>query len=345
MFKIATSLCALLAALALAMPAQATAASAKSKTASSQKSGKAAKSSAKKAPAKTAKTAKKSTNRQQIKKNAIANARKSVHVTRATARPITLENPGLSSSAALIMDERTGEVLYQKNPDELAPIASITKLMTAMVVLDAQLPLNELLTISQEDVDTLKNTSSRLAIGTTLTRGELLLLSLMSSENRAASALSRHYPGGRDQFIRKMNEKAASIGMPRSRFFDATGLTPHNVSTPRELAILVKTAHEYPEIHQFSTSSEYNFISNLNGRTQSFHNTNPLVNSQAWEIGLSKTGYINEAGRCLVMQATINDAPVVMVLLDSNGKYTRLGDAQRIRKWLETTSAHNSRAG
>ena len=342
MFKIATSLCALLAALALAMPAQATAASTKSKTVSSQKTGKTAKSSAKKTPPKAAK---KSANRQQIKKNAIANARKSVHVTRVIARPITLESPGLSSSAALIMHERTGEVLYQKNPDELAPIASITKLMTAMVVLDAQLPLNELLTISQEDVDTLKNTSSRLAIGTTLTRGELLLLSLMSSENRAASALSRHFPGGRDQFIRKMNEKATSIGMPRSRFFDATGLTPNNVSTPRELAILVKTAHEYPEIHQFSTSSEYNFVSNLNGRTQSFHNTNPLVNSQAWEIGLSKTGYINEAGRCLVMQATINDAPVVMVLLDSNGKYTRVGDAQRIRKWLETTSAHNSRAG
>jgi len=339
MFKISTSLCALVAALALAMPAQATAASAKSKTASSQKQGKAA---AKKIGKKTVKQASK---RQQIKKNAIANARKSVHVTRVTARPITLENPGLSSSAALIMHERTGEVLYQKNPDELAPIASITKLMTAMVVLDAQLPLNELLTIGQEDVDTLKNTSSRLAIGTTLTRGELLLLSLMSSENRAASALSRYYPGGRDQFIRKMNEKAASIGMHRSRFFDATGLTPNNVSTPRELAILVKTAHEYPEIHQFSTSSEYNFISNLNGRTQSFHNTNPLVNSQAWEIGLSKTGYINEAGRCLVMQATINDAPVVMVLLDSNGKYTRVGDAQRVRKWLETTSAHLSRAG
>ncbi|MCX7204477.1 MAG: D-alanyl-D-alanine endopeptidase [Proteobacteria bacterium] len=259
--------------------------------------------------------------------------------------PTTLDNPGVQSVGVLVLNEQNGEIMYEKNADTLTPIASITKLMTAMVTLDAQLPLNELLTISQADVDTLKNTSSRLTVGTTLTRGELLLLALMASENRAAAALARTFPAGQAVFIRKMNEKAQSLGMRNSRFYDSTGLTPNNISTPRELALMVKAAHRYPEIHDFTTSSEYSFVSNQSGRNLAFHNTNPLVKEVDWNIGVSKTGFINEAGRCLVMQATINGTPVVIVLLDSNGKYTRIGDAQRVRKWIETTSFSKLRAG
>ena len=280
-----------------------------------------------------------------VSSRAIANARRDVSIARASARPSTLEHPGVQSSGALVINQLTGEVIYEKNADAITPIASITKLMTAMVVLDAKLPLNELISISEEDVDKLKGTGSRLTPGLTLTRGEMLLLALMSSENRAASALSRHYPGGRDAFIHAMNVKAASLGMSHSRFFDSSGLNPNNVSTARELALMVKAARAYPEIHQFSTSSEYSLTSSRNGRTLAFHNTNPLVKDDGWEIGLSKTGYISEAGRCLVMQAKINDTPVVMVLMDSNGKYTRIGDAQRVRKWLETSPVAKLRAG
>lgn len=280
-----------------------------------------------------------------VSSRAIANARRDVRIARTSARPTTLEHPGVQSAGALVINQLTGEVIYEKNADAITPIASITKLMTAMVVLDAKLPLNELLPISEEDVDKLKGTSSRLSPGVTLTRGEMLLLALMSSENRAASALSRHYPGGRDAFVAAMNAKAASLGMARSRFYDSSGLNPNNVSTARELAQMVKAAREYPEIHQFSTSSEYSLTSSRNGRTLAFHNTNPLVKNDNWEIGLSKTGYINEAGHCIVMQAKINDTPVVMVLMDSTGKYTRIGDAQRVRRWLETSPVAKLRAG
>ncbi|WP_148715198.1 D-alanyl-D-alanine endopeptidase [Chitinolyticbacter meiyuanensis] len=276
---------------------------------------------------------------------ATANARRNVSVARAVAAPVVSEHPGVQSAGVLIMSERSGEVVYEKNADAVAPIASITKLMTAMVVLDAQLPMNELLSIGPEDVDTLKNTSSRLGVGTQLTRAEMLLLALMSSENRAASSLSRHYPGGQPAFLRRMNDKARELGLPHTRFFDATGLTPNNVSTARELAKLVTAAHRYAEIHHFSTSSEYAFISNLTGRELQFRNTNPLVRESDWTIGLSKTGYTNEAGRCLVMQATINGSPVVMVLLDSDGKFTRIGDANRVRKWLETSPYAQLHAG
>lgn len=294
-------------------------------------------------PAKKQVAAKKSG--KNVANRAIANARKDVQVSRASARPSTLAHPGVQSSAVLVINQLTGEVIYEKNADDITPIASITKLMTAMVVLDAKLPLNELISISRDDIDTLKGTTSRLAPGLTLTRGEMLLLALMSSENRAASALARHYPGGSDGFIRAMNAKAASLGMHRSSFHDATGLSPENISTPRELALMVQAARAYPEIHQFSTASEYIFSSSLNGRELVFRNTNPLVKNDDWEIGLSKTGYISEAGRCLVMQARISDTPVVMVLMDSNGKYTRIGDAQRVRKWLETSPVAGLRAG
>ncbi len=349
------SCCTLVAALGLVVPATAAANtghksatkssisktsshSAKAKASAKNKSAKATKT------LKTTKTATKSSNKQ-ITNRAIANARKDVTISRALAMSTTLDNPGVQSTGVLVLNEQSGEIMFEKNADAVTPIASITKLMTAMVTLDAQLPLNELLTISQADIDTLKNTSSRLTVGTTLTRGELLLLALMASENRAAAALARTFPAGQATFIRKMNEKAQSLGMRTSRFYDSTGLTPNNVSTPRELALMVKAAHRYPEIHDFTTSSEYSFVSNQTGRNLAFHNTNPLVKAEDWTIGVSKTGFINEAGRCLVMQATINGTPVVIVLLDSNGKYTRIGDAQRVRKWIETTSASKSRAG
>ncbi|SMC23150.1 D-alanyl-D-alanine endopeptidase (penicillin-binding protein 7) [Andreprevotia lacus DSM 23236] len=280
-----------------------------------------------------------------VTRSAIANARHSVHVAKASTLPSTLDNPGVQSSGVLVLNETSGEVIYEKNADNVTPIASITKLMTAMVTLDAHLPMNQLITIEDDDTDTLKGTSSRLTVGTTLTRAEVLLLALMSSENRAAAALSRTYPGGRELFIRKMNEKAGQLGMRNTRFYDSTGLTPNNVSTPRDLALMVKAAHTYAEIHHFTTSSEYTFISSATGRELTFRNTNPLVKDDDWQIGVSKTGFINEAGRCLVMQATIDDTPVVMILLDSNGKYTRIGDATRVRKWLESSPVAKLKAG
>ncbi|WP_028455083.1 D-alanyl-D-alanine endopeptidase [Chitinilyticum litopenaei] len=279
-----------------------------------------------------------SRNKTSIKKQAVAKARRDVDVARVAAPVSTLDNPGLQSANALIINASNGQILFEKNADKATPIASITKLMTAMVVLDARLPLNELLTISQEDVDTLKHTTSRLQVGTELTRGEMLLLALMSSENRAASALGRHYPGGRAMFLQRMNEKAFQLGMTHTRFVDSSGLNPGNVSTPRDLALMVKAAARYPEIQQFSTSSEYILTSNVSGHEMAFRNTNPLVKSEDWEINLTKTGYISEAGRCLVMQTMINGMPVVMVLMDSDGKFTRVGDAQRVRRWLEQYS-------
>jgi D-alanyl-D-alanine endopeptidase (penicillin-binding protein 7) len=300
--------------------------------------------SAKKSPAKKS-VAQKKGKKTAVSKRATASARRDIHISRVSANPSTLAHPGLQSGSALILNEQTGEVIYAKHPDALTPIASITKLMTAMVVLDAQLPLSEQISISREDIDSLKGTRSRLVPGLTLTRGEMLLLALMSSENRAASALARHYPGGREAFINKMNEKAVSLGMKQTRFFDSTGLTPNNVSTPRELALMVRAAHQYSTIQQYSTSAEYSFISNKNYKPMVFRNTNPLVKNDNWEIGVSKTGYISEAGRCLVMQAVIENTPVVMVLMDSQGKNTRIGDAQRVRKWIETNPATKSHAG
>lgn len=245
---------------------------------------------------------------------------------------------GVHSSSALVFNEETGNVFYQKNSDQPRPIASITKLMTAMTVLDSRLPLGELIAICKQDADSIKGTSSRLAVGTLLTRGELLLLALMSSENRAAAALARAYPGGRVAFIKKMNEKARKIGMNQTRFFDPTGLNPGNVASPRDLALMVSKARTYSEIRRFSTAIEYSFVSSLTGKTLVFRNTNPLVEKENWEIDISKTGFINEAGHCIVMRTTINETPVVMVLLHSQGKYTRIGDAQRVKKWLETGS-------
>jgi D-alanyl-D-alanine endopeptidase (penicillin-binding protein 7) len=241
----------------------------------------------------------------------------------------------LASAKALVINQLTGEVLYGKNTNTPTPIASVTKLMTAMVMLDAHLPMDDLLYISDEDVDYLKHTTSRLSVGTMLTRGELLQLALMASENRAASALGRNYPGGSYAFIRAMNNKAKSLGMYATRFVDATGLDSNNVSTAEDLVKMVDAAYHYPEIRQVSTLPSQEVT--LYGRQNplNFVNTNALVRGGNWDIGLSKTGFINEAGRCLVMQAHISGQPVIIVLLDSVGKLTRIGDANRIRKWVE----------
>ncbi|WP_295008252.1 D-alanyl-D-alanine endopeptidase [uncultured Dechloromonas sp.] len=242
----------------------------------------------------------------------------------------------LYSASALVIDQSSGQPLLEKQPDAVVPIASISKLMTAMVVLDAKLDLQEVISIGEEDVDGLKGTRSRLPVGTTMTREAAMLLALMSSENRAANALGRHYPGGLPAFVQAMNKKSHALGMFHSRFEEPTGLSSNNVSTAHDLARMVAAAARYPEIRQYSTTAEAKV--ELNGRIRDFHNTNALVRSDNWEIGVSKTGYISEAGRCLVMQARVADKPVVIVLLDSVGKMTRVGDAQRIKRWMESAS-------
>jgi len=242
----------------------------------------------------------------------------------------------LGSASALVLDQSTGSVLFEKNAGAVLPIASITKLMTAMVALDAHPNLDEILTIGDEDVDTLKGTRSRLRVGTQLSREEMLRLALMSSENRAASSLASHYPGGREAFIVAMNRKAQELGLQDTQFSDPTGLTAANVSSARDLVKMVAVAHQYPLIREFTTSTEYEV--KIAGRTHAFHNTNSLVKSSSWDIGLSKTGYISEAGKCLVMQAWLNNKPTIIVLLDSLGKMTRIGDAMRIKRWVESAS-------
>lgn len=240
----------------------------------------------------------------------------------------------IQSSAAVVIDQNSGKVLVEKQPDAVVPIASITKLMTAMVVIDAGLDLGEVIAISADDIDDLKGTRSRLPVGTTMTRETAMLLALMSSENRAANALGRHYPGGIHAFVQAMNRKARSLGMFDSRFEEPTGLSSNNVSTAHDLARMVTAAARYPQIRMYSTTAEAKL--ELNGRIQTFGNTNALVRSDNWHIGLSKTGYISEAGRCLVMQAWVADKPVIIVLLDSQGKMTRVGDANRIKRWMES---------
>jgi len=246
----------------------------------------------------------------------------------------------LKSTAVVVQDQASGKTLFEKNPDAVLPIASITKLMTAMVVLDAQQPLDEILTVGAEDMDTLRGTRSRLKIGAELSREDMLLLALMASENRAASALSRHYPGGAEAFVAAMNRKAATIGLKDTHFSDPTGLTPANVSSARDLSKMVAAASRYPLIRDLTTTSERTV--SVGGREVTFRNTNTLVRSQTpgWEIAVSKTGYIREAGRCLVMQARLNNRPMVIVLLDSWGRQTRIGDANRIKQWVEASAGN-----
>ena len=245
----------------------------------------------------------------------------------------------LKSRAAIIFDAQQGHALYSKNIDAIMPIASITKLMTAMVVLDAQLPMTEEIAIDSADIDVHKNTRSRLRVGASLTRQELLRLALMSSENRAAAALARAYPGGIEAFMAAMNNKAFELGMGNSYFVDSTGLRSANVSTARDLVKMVEAAYGYDIIRKFSTTDTYAVDPADNGRSIQFTNSNSLVRSGNWQIGISKTVFLNEAGRCLVMQANITGKPIIIILLDSFGKNTRSGDANRIKKWMEASLA------
>lgn len=240
----------------------------------------------------------------------------------------------LRSEAVLVVDP-TGEVVYAKNADEPRPIASITKLMTAMVVLDSGLPLDAPITITKADRDLIKLTGSRLTEGATLTREELLRLALLASENRAANALARTYPGGHLAFVTAMNEKAEALGMTQSRFLDPAGLAPDNVASARDVATMVQAAQGYPLIVEATTTGAMTVYPFEGRGPLRFVNTNRLVNRQTWEIGLSKTGYINEAGRCLAMQAAIADRSLTIVLLDAFGKLTPFGDSNRLRQWIE----------
>jgi len=239
----------------------------------------------------------------------------------------------IRSACAWVEDQQTGELFVQKRATAVLPIASITKLMTAMVTLDAQLDLQELISIEPEDVDTLRHSRSRLRVGTVITRGDAMLLALMASENRCAHALGRTYPGGINAFIAAMNAKAQSLGLIDTHFEDPVGLSSGNVSTARELARMVDAAYQYPLVREFSTRE--GAAVQLGYRTMTFRNSNRLVRSPRWQIGLSKTGYIDEAGRCLVMQAQVAQRPVLIVLLDGHGKLTRFADADRIKRWME----------
>jgi D-alanyl-D-alanine endopeptidase (penicillin-binding protein 7) len=248
----------------------------------------------------------------------------------------------VKSGAAIVVEQRSGGTLFQKNAGAVVPIASITKLMTAMVVLDAWPDLRASIAITEDDIDYLRGSRSRLHVGATMTRETALLLALMSSENRAAHALARYYPGGMPAFVAAMNDKAYFLGMRDTRFDDPTGLSSNNVSTALDLAKMAVAAYRYPLIREFSTMAEATV--EVAGQPLEFHNTNPLVKHASWNVGLSKTGYIHEAGKCLVMQARVAHRPIVIVLLDSAGKLTRVGDANRIRRWVEATlAAHDPR--
>jgi D-alanyl-D-alanine endopeptidase (penicillin-binding protein 7) len=265
-------------------------------------------------------------------------AEKNFHKVRATRAAMVSDvngDPVLSSSGVLVLDSTTGQTIYSKNADQTAPIASITKLMTAMVVLDAKLPLDEVIQLTSEDIDLVKNTHSRLPIGSHFRRDDLMRLALMASDNRAASALGRSYPGGIIAFVDAMNAKARELGLNSTKYVDSSGLTPGNVSSPQDLGKLVAQASKYDLIREYTTTGAVNVTLPDSGKKLSFVNTNSLVRASDWKIGLSKTGYINESGKCLVMQAMIANQPIVIVLLDSWGKLTRVADANRIRKWLE----------
>ena len=239
----------------------------------------------------------------------------------------------LHSAAVLVQDQLTGELLVERHAGDVLPIASLTKLMSAMVLLDAQVDLKAPLTILEEDKDTLRHSKSRLPVGTVLSRSEALLLALMASENRAAHALGRTFPGGLPAFVAAMNAKAKAMGLAETRFEDPAGLSTGNVSCARDLARVVDQAHHYPLVRTFTTQESTEIHSGR--RLLQFHNTNLLLESSRWRIGLSKTGYIEESGQCLVMQAELCQRPLLIILLDANGKHSRFDDANRIRQWLE----------
>ncbi|CAD6536771.1 D-alanyl-D-alanine endopeptidase [Paraburkholderia metrosideri] len=239
----------------------------------------------------------------------------------------------LRSSVAYVIDQNSGESLFDKNSRAVVPIASITKLMTSMVVLDSKEPMTDQIEVTDEDRDYEKNTGSRLSVGSVLSREDMLHIALMASENRAAAALSRYFPGGRPAFLAAMNAKAKQLGMTDTHFENPTGLTSQNVSSARDLVKMVNAAYQYPMIRKFSTDHSYEVYTGK--RTLAYNSTNALVRNPTWDIGLQKTGFINEAGECLVMQATIHGRPMIIVLLDSSGKYSRFADATRLRTWLD----------
>jgi len=242
----------------------------------------------------------------------------------------------LASANALVFDANTGQPIYAKGADTITPIASVTKLMTAMVVLDADQGLDETISVGIADLDLLKGSHSRLRLGSELSRREMLRLALMASENRAASTLARHYPGGTGACVEAMNRKAQSLGMVRTRFADPTGLSSDNVSTASDLARMVKAAAGYDLIRDATTTASHYVEVQPTGTVLGYNNTNALVRTAQWDIQLSKTGFIREAGKCLVMLANIASRPIVIVLLDSYGRLTRIGDANRVKHWLET---------
>jgi serine-type D-Ala-D-Ala endopeptidase (penicillin-binding protein 7) len=244
----------------------------------------------------------------------------------------------LKSTNVLVVDQINKRVLYSKKDEQVVPIASITKLMTALVVLEAKLPLEEQIVITREDYDRVKRQPSRLGNGTSMSRADLLKIMLMASENRAAAALARTYPGGTRAFVAAMNQKALELGMSETRFVDSSGLSDDNVSTARDLAWMVDAAYREPLIREYTTDRSHTVKINK-GRKMTFANSNQMVRYAQWDIGLSKTGYLDAAGRCLVMQANIAMTPVIIVLLHSMGKFTRIGDANRIKSWIESNSS------
>jgi len=275
--------------------------------------------------------------------------RKPARVAAVSARPSvgklaglhdTADELSLRSSVALVIDQDTREVLLSKNEQAVLPIASLTKLMTGVLISEAQLPMDELIAITQDDVDTEKGSSSRLKVGTTLSRGELLHLALMSSENRAAHALGRTYPGGLPSFVGLMNAKAQLLGMSDTRYVEPTGLSSLNRSSAQDLATLVNVAYQDPLLRELTTSPGHMVA--VGKRNVQFNNTNRLVKNPLWDIGLQKTGYISEAGQCLVMQTKVSGRKLIMVFLDSAGKLSRIADAERVRRWVENQNARST---
>ena len=241
----------------------------------------------------------------------------------------------LQSSVAIVMDDREGVMLYGRNVDRTRPIASLTKLMTALVILDSGLSLDEQIKITRDDRDRLRGTRSRLGFNAVFTRYDLLRAALGASDNRAAAALARTFPGGQEAMVQAMNAKAQELGMTQTRYADSSGLNNSNVSTARDLTRLVAEASKRQMLHALTTTASFRITDRASGRELSYHNTNQLLRKEAWDIALSKTGYTSAAGNCLLMQTTIADRPLTIVLLDSWGKYSRYGDAKRIQQWLQ----------
>lgn len=305
------------------------------KTVKSAKSAKSAKTAKNRKDTKTTKNAKNT----KTTKNIVIKSRKA-NVAKVNKMPFEQYaadgSLNFRSDSVLVLNQNNGKVVMEKNSRKVVPIASISKLMTAMVVLDAKLPMNGVVSIDENDIDHRKKTSSRLPIGTRMTRETAMLLALMSSENRAANTLGRHYPGGLSAFVRDMNKKAKSLGMYNTRFVEPTGLSNQNVSTAQDLAKMVAAATKYPKIRQFTTTAEATL--DLNGQLKEYRNSNSLVRGGDWDIGVSKTGYISEAGRCLVMQAALANEPFIIVLLDSNTTAMRVADANSIKNWVENST-------